>query len=75
VYPMLHFRRKFSSGVTAHGSTDESAAPPVACTYVNVDHHAYHMICWVPDLATHFATAERWDSCLCTECLVASLYL
>jgi len=28
-----------------HRSTDKSAAPPVACTYVNVDYHAYHMIC------------------------------
>ena len=35
----------------AHGGTNESTALPAACTCVDVDYYAYHMVCWVPDLA------------------------
>jgi len=35
----------------AHGDTNESTALPATCTCVDVDHYAYHMVCWVPDLA------------------------
>ena len=58
-----------------HGGTDESAALPAACTYVDIDHHAYCVACWVPNLAVHSAAAEKWDPCLFTECLIASLHL